>query len=57
MNKPLHGMRNVYVPPKLSPSTSGLSTKATVEHLRKQIALLTTRLDRRNIKVSKAAET
>lgn len=56
MNKPIHGTKNVYVPPKLSPSTSGIS-KVTVEQLRKQIALLKVRLDRRNIKISKAAET
>lgn len=57
MNKPTHGSKAVFVPPKLSPSTSGLPVKTTVEQLRKQIETLKSRLERRNIKVSKAAET
>lgn len=57
MNKPIHGVKNTYlVTPRMSPSTSGLPPKNTVEQLKKQIALLKSRLDRRNIKLSKAAE-
>ncbi|KAJ8986258.1 hypothetical protein NQ317_009967 [Molorchus minor] len=57
MNKPIHGVKNIHlVPPKLSPSTSGLPPKNAMEQLRKQIDLLNIRLDRRNIKMSKVAE-
>ena len=57
MNKPMRGVKNMQIgPPKLSPSSSGLQTKVTVESLQKQIALLKSQLERRNIKVSKAAE-
>ncbi|ERL85287.1 hypothetical protein D910_02708 [Dendroctonus ponderosae] len=58
MNKPSKGLKKLEIgPPKLSPSTSGLHPKVTVESLHKQITLLKTQLERRNIKVSKAAET
>lgn len=59
MNKPLHGYKNMHIggaTPRLSPSTSEFPNKVTAESLKKQIALLKTRLDRRNIKVSKVAE-
>lgn len=58
MNKPIHGVKNTHVgPPRMSPSTSGnISKVTTVEAVKKQISLLKSRLERRNIKVSKAAE-
>lgn len=57
MNKPLHALKNMHVgPPRMSPSTSGISSKSSLDLLKKQIALLKSRLERRNIKVSKAAE-
>lgn len=57
MNKPIHGVKIMHNgPPKMSPSTSGLNSKNSVDILKKQIALLKSRLERRNIKVSKAAE-
>ncbi|CAG9759989.1 unnamed protein product [Ceutorhynchus assimilis] len=57
MNKPMKGLKNLQIgAPKLSPSTSGLHPKVTVESLRKQVTLLKSQLERRNIKVSKAAE-
>lgn len=57
MNKPVRGLKNLQIgPPKLSPSISGLHSKVTVESLKKQIAMLKNQLERRNIKVSKAAE-
>ncbi|XP_018566519.1 regulator of G-protein signaling 7 [Anoplophora glabripennis] len=57
MNKPIHGVKNMYlVTPRMSPSTSGLPPKNSTEQLKKQIILLKSRLDRRNIKLSKAAE-
>ncbi|XP_019869455.2 regulator of G-protein signaling 7 [Aethina tumida] len=58
MNKPIHGVKNMHVgPPRMSPSTSGnISKVTTVEAVKKQISLLKSRLERRNIKVSKAAE-
>lgn len=56
MHKPIHGVKLVNIAPQLSPSTSGLAPKNNVEQFKKQIALLKSRLDRRNIKISKAAE-
>lgn len=57
MNKPMKGLKNLQIgPPKLSPSMSGLQPKVTIQSLKKQIALLRTQLERRNIKISKAAE-
>lgn len=58
MNKPLLGIKNMHLgPPRMSPSTSGLNNKNTsIDAIKKQIILLKARLDRRNIKVSKAAE-
>jgi regulator of G-protein signaling len=57
MNKPMHGIKNMQVgPPRMSPSTSGINSKSSVDIVKKQIALLKCRLERRNIKVSKAAE-
>ncbi|XP_060515802.1 regulator of G-protein signaling 7 [Cylas formicarius] len=57
INKPMKNLKNVQIgPPKLSPSTSGLQPKVTVASLQKQVNLLKIQLERRNIKVSKAAE-
>ncbi|XP_022907745.1 regulator of G-protein signaling 7 [Onthophagus taurus] len=59
MNKSLGGIRNVHLvacEAKNSPSTSTLARKTTTESLHKQISLIKSRLDRRNIKVSKVAE-
>ncbi|CAH1153550.1 unnamed protein product [Phaedon cochleariae] len=58
MNKPIHGVKQSNMaPPKISPSTSGLvPPKKSVEQLKKQIIMLKIRIDRRNIKISKAAE-
>lgn len=56
MNKPLYGFKAVQGPPRMSPSTSGLSNKSSIGTIQKQIALLKSRLERRNIKVSKASE-
>lgn len=58
MNKPPHGSKNTHIigPPRLSPSTSDIGNKVTIENLKKQIAVLQSRLERRNIKVSKVAE-
>nr|CAH7739325.1 unnamed protein product [Callosobruchus chinensis] len=41
---------------KLSPSTSDLTSHSTMKQLKKQIDNLKSRIDRRNIKVSKAAD-
>lgn len=59
MNKPIYGTKNTQVTAhvvKISPSTSDMANKTTIANLKKQIALIKTRLDRRNIKVSKVAE-
>nr|XP_023023163.1 regulator of G-protein signaling 6-like [Leptinotarsa decemlineata] len=40
----------------MSPCASGLSSMNSVDQLRKQIFLLKLRIDRRNIKISKASE-
>lgn len=58
MNKPEHGFKNTHIigPPRLSPSTSDVKNKVTIDNLKKQIAVLKSRLERRNIKVSKVAE-
>lgn len=57
MNKPLVGNKNANLSnQKMSPSTSGIVNKSSIEILKKHIELLKSRLERRNIKVSKAAE-
>ncbi|XP_030748738.1 regulator of G-protein signaling 7-like isoform X1 [Sitophilus oryzae] len=57
MKKPTKGLKSLQIgPAKLSPSTSGLHSKVTVDSLKRQINLLKSQLERRNIKVSKAAE-
>ncbi|XP_045482456.1 regulator of G-protein signaling 7 isoform X1 [Harmonia axyridis] len=57
MNKPIHGVKSMTVDSrKMLPSTSGIESSASVDILKKQVELLRARLDRRNIKVSKAAE-
>ncbi|XP_066158777.1 regulator of G-protein signaling 7 [Euwallacea fornicatus] len=53
MNKPSKGKIGA---PKLSPSTASFQPKVSEESLRKQIELLKCQLERRNIKVSKAAD-
>lgn len=55
IHKPIHGVK-ANTAPNLSPSTSNLAQKTTAEQLIKHIELLKSRLDRRNIKISKAAE-
>ncbi|KAG5896689.1 hypothetical protein JTB14_002536 [Gonioctena quinquepunctata] len=57
MNKPLHNIQKVHViNPKIPPGISGLSSRNTVEQLKKYIHLLKIRLERRNTKISKVAE-
>lgn len=58
MNKPAQGFKNTHIigPPRLSPSTSDVKNKASTDNLKKQITVLKSRLERRNIKVSKVAE-
>lgn len=58
MNKPVLGYKITHIigPPRLSPSTSDVGSKITIDNIKKQIALFKSRLDRRNIKVSKVAE-
>lgn len=59
MNKPIHGIKNMNVGFQnrcTSPSTSGLNSADSVDILKRQIFLLKSRLDKRNIKVSKVAE-
>ncbi|XP_065165297.1 regulator of G-protein signaling 7 isoform X2 [Atheta coriaria] len=56
MNKPpLQAIKTMQIGPKVSPSTSD-TTEKTKENLKKQIVLTKSRLERRNIKVSKVAE-
>lgn len=57
MNKPSHAVKSMTVDSrKVLPSTSGSNNLASADILKKQVELLKARLDRRNIKVSKAAE-
>uniref|UniRef100_A0A6P7FJ36 Regulator of G-protein signaling egl-10 n=1 Tax=Diabrotica virgifera virgifera TaxID=50390 RepID=A0A6P7FJ36_DIAVI len=56
MHKPTHAAKTVTISSKLLPSTSGLPSKNSKEQLKKQLNWLKSRLDRRNIKISKAAE-
>ncbi|KAK9889334.1 hypothetical protein WA026_004609 [Henosepilachna vigintioctopunctata] len=57
MNKPIHGVKSLTIEPrKMSPSTSGIESNVSTETLKRQIDALKARLGRRNIKVSKAAE-
>ncbi|XP_050314334.1 regulator of G-protein signaling 7 [Anthonomus grandis grandis] len=58
MNKPNRAMKNKQNnPAKILFSLSGSQPKNSSEQLKKQITVLKTQLERRNIKVSKAAET
>lgn len=58
MNKPALGYKNTHIigPPRLSPSTSDVGNKLNIDNVKKQITVLKSRLERRNIKVSKVAE-
>lgn len=56
MNKPSVGAKTTHIGSRMSPSTSGINTKGPFDLLERQIVLLKSRLERRNIKVSKVAE-
>lgn len=57
MNKPNRGLKNLQTgATKSSTSIQNLQPKVTVDNLKKQIGLFKCQLERRNIKVSKAAD-
>lgn len=57
MNKPNRGLKSLQTgATKSSTSIQNLQPKVTVDNLKKQIGLFKCQLERRNIKVSKAAD-